>query len=50
MSADLSPTGRGEEKHHLDSRCGFGSKETMCRSFLRLLATTRQDYRSRFSA
>ena len=32
------------------ARCGFGSEETMRRSFLRLLATTPQDYRSRFSA
>ena len=29
-------------------RCGFGSEETMRRSFLRLLAVTPQDYRSRF--
>lgn len=32
------------------SRCGFGSEETMRRSFLRLLAATPQDYRARFSA
>jgi transcriptional regulator GlxA family with amidase domain len=31
-------------------RCGFGSEETMRRSFLRLLAVTPQDYRARFSA
>jgi len=31
-------------------RCGFGSEETMRRSFLRLLATTPQDYRSRFGS
>jgi transcriptional regulator GlxA family with amidase domain len=30
-------------------RCGFGSEETMRRSFLRLLAATPQDYRARFS-
>jgi transcriptional regulator GlxA family with amidase domain len=30
-------------------RCGFGSEETMRRSFLRLLASTPQDYRARFS-
>jgi transcriptional regulator GlxA family with amidase domain len=30
-------------------RCGFGSEETMRRSFLRLLAATPQDYRVRFS-
>jgi transcriptional regulator GlxA family with amidase domain len=29
-------------------RCGFGSEETMRRSFLRLLEVTPQDYRSRF--
>ena len=34
----------------ISQRCGFGSEETMRRSFLRLLATTPQDYRSRFSA
>ncbi len=28
--------------------CGFGSEETMRRSFLRLVAVTPQDYRSRF--
>ncbi len=31
-------------------RCGFGSEETMRRSFSRLLAATPQDYRGRFSA
>jgi transcriptional regulator GlxA family with amidase domain len=31
-------------------RCGFGSEETMRRSFLRLVGATPQDYRSRFSA
>jgi transcriptional regulator GlxA family with amidase domain len=30
-------------------RCGFGSEETMRRSFLRLLAVSPQDYRSRFA-
>ncbi len=30
-------------------RCGFGSEETMRRSFLRLLDVTPQDYRSRFT-
>ncbi len=29
-------------------RCGFGSEETLRRSFLRLLTVTPQDYRSRF--
>jgi transcriptional regulator GlxA family with amidase domain len=31
-------------------RCGFGSEETMRRSFLRLLTVTPQDYRTRFSS
>jgi transcriptional regulator GlxA family with amidase domain len=31
-------------------RCGFGSEETMRRSFLRLLAVTPQEYRTRFSS
>lgn len=30
------------------SRCGFGSEETMRRSFLRVVAATPQDYRARF--
>jgi transcriptional regulator GlxA family with amidase domain len=30
-------------------RCGFGSEETMRRSFLRVLAATPKDYRARFS-
>lgn len=30
-------------------QCGFGSEETLRRSFLRLLAATPQDYRARFS-
>lgn len=34
----------------ISQRCGFGSEETMRRSFLRLLSTTPQDYRSRFSS
>jgi transcriptional regulator GlxA family with amidase domain len=34
----------------ISQRCGFGSEETMRRSFLRLLAATPQDYRARFSA
>jgi transcriptional regulator GlxA family with amidase domain len=34
----------------ISRRCGFGSEETMRRSFLRLLATTPQDYRARFSS
>ena len=31
-------------------QCGFGSEETMRRSFLRLISATPQDYRARFSA
>src|ERR1700744_1975251 len=31
-------------------RCGFGSEETMRRSFLRVLTAPPQDYRSRFSS
>jgi transcriptional regulator GlxA family with amidase domain len=31
-------------------RCGFGSEETMRRSFLRLLSISPQDYRARFSS
>jgi transcriptional regulator GlxA family with amidase domain len=34
----------------ISQRCGFGSEETMRRSFLRLLAASPQDYRARFSA
>jgi transcriptional regulator GlxA family with amidase domain len=34
----------------ISQRCGFGSEETMRRSFLRLIATTPQDYRARFSS
>ena len=34
----------------ISQRCGFGSVETMRRSFLRLLAITPQDYRGRFSS
>jgi transcriptional regulator GlxA family with amidase domain len=33
----------------ISQRCGFGSEETMRRSFQRLLAVTPQDYRTRFS-
>lgn len=32
------------------ARCGFGSEETMRRSFVRLLASTPQEYRARFSS
>lgn len=31
-------------------RCGFGSEETMRRSFQRLIAVPPQDYRARFAA
>ncbi len=34
----------------ISQRCGFGSEETMRRSFIRLLAVSPQDYRSRFGA
>jgi transcriptional regulator GlxA family with amidase domain len=34
----------------ISQRCGFGSEETMRRTFLRLLETTPQDYRARFSS
>jgi transcriptional regulator GlxA family with amidase domain len=34
----------------ISQRCGFGSEETMRRSFQRLLAVTPQDYRARFGA
>lgn len=33
----------------ISQRCGFGSEETMRRSFLRLLSTTPNAYRARFS-
>ncbi|WP_298261652.1 GlxA family transcriptional regulator [Bradyrhizobium sp.] len=34
----------------ISQRCGFGSEETMRRSFQRLLDTTPQDYRARFAS
>ena len=34
----------------ISQRCGFGSEETMRRSFRRLLQATPQDYRARFSS
>jgi transcriptional regulator GlxA family with amidase domain len=34
----------------ISQRCGFGSEETMRRSFARLLDVTPQDYRARFSS
>jgi transcriptional regulator GlxA family with amidase domain len=34
----------------ISQRCGFGSEETMRRSFLRLLNATPQDYRARFGS
>jgi transcriptional regulator GlxA family with amidase domain len=33
----------------ISRRCGFGSEETMRRSFMRILDTTPQDYRARFT-
>ena len=40
----------GRPVKRTSGRCGFGSEETMRRSFLRLLGTTPQAYRARFSA
>lgn len=34
----------------ISQRCGFGSEETMRRSFLRLLSVTPQEYRARFGS
>ena len=34
----------------ISQRCGFGSEETMRRSFLRVLSVKPQDYRLRFSS
>ncbi len=34
----------------ISQRCGFGSEETMRRSFLRVLSTTPNEYRARFHA
>jgi transcriptional regulator GlxA family with amidase domain len=34
----------------ISQRCGFGSEETMRRSFLRVVAVSPQDYRARFSS
>jgi transcriptional regulator GlxA family with amidase domain len=34
----------------ISQRCGFGSEETMRRSFVRLLAASPQDYRARFGS
>ena len=34
----------------ISQRCGFGSEETMRRSFLRILSATPNDYRTRFSS
>jgi transcriptional regulator GlxA family with amidase domain len=34
----------------ISQHCGFGSEETMRRSFLRVLSATPQDYRARFSS
>jgi transcriptional regulator GlxA family with amidase domain len=40
----------GRPVKRVASQCGFGSEETMRRSFLRLLGTTPQTYRERFSS
>lgn len=42
----LSDTSLGMK--HISKRCGFGSEDTLCRSFLRLLSATPQEYRVRF--
>ncbi|WP_371420475.1 hypothetical protein [Tardiphaga sp.] len=34
----------------ISQRCGFGSEQTMRRSFLRTISATPQDYRARFSS
>jgi transcriptional regulator GlxA family with amidase domain len=44
----LSDTGVPVKR--IAARCGFGSEETLRRSFVRLLAATPQSYRARFSA
>jgi AraC-like DNA-binding protein len=36
--------------NRIAQRCGFGSEETVCRSLLRLMATTPQNYRTRFGS
>jgi AraC-like DNA-binding protein len=41
--------GRRSPFKRIAQRCGFGSEETMRRSFLRLVTVTPQDYRSRFT-
>jgi transcriptional regulator GlxA family with amidase domain len=41
---------RGRPVKRVAAHCGFGSDETMRRSFLRLLGTTPQAYRERFSS
>jgi transcriptional regulator GlxA family with amidase domain len=38
----------GVPAKRISQRCGFGSEETMRRSFLRLLSVTPQEYRARF--
>jgi transcriptional regulator GlxA family with amidase domain len=43
LSETLQPVKR------IAQRCGFGSEETMRRSFVRLISVTPQDYRARFS-
>jgi transcriptional regulator GlxA family with amidase domain len=41
---------RGRPVKRVAAHCGYGSEETMRRSFLRLLGATPQAYRERFSA
>ena len=40
---------RGRPVKRVAAHCGYGSKETMRRSFPRLLGVTPQAYRERFS-
>jgi hypothetical protein len=46
----LTASNERAQFQRIAQRCGFGSEETMRRSFLRLIAATPQDYRARFSA
>jgi transcriptional regulator GlxA family with amidase domain len=51
LRVDAASALAGESRLSLKSiarRCGFGTEETMRRSFLRVLNVSPQDYRSRF--
>lgn len=50
VEAARSTLQQGLPVKRVASRCGFGSEETMRRSFLRQLGTTPQAYRERFSS